>query len=75
MEDKELERRLGRFDFSRLSPVRAPLLHQLISLRRSREMAAQGSEGLWAQRLNDEEMDMAAVAGNPAMMENLKDKQ
>lgn len=74
MDDRELERRLKEFDFSRLSPVREPLLQKLLSLRHSQGMIAKSSESLWAQRLNDEELDMAAAAGNPMMMETQKDK-
>lgn len=74
MDDRKLERRLKEFDFSRLSPVREPLLQKLLSLRNSQGMIAKSSESLWAQRLNDEELDMAAAAGNPMMMETQKDK-
>ncbi len=74
MDDRELERRLKEFDFSRLSPVREPLLQKLLSLRNSQGMIAKSSESLWAQRLNDEELDMAAAAGNPMMMETQKNK-
>ncbi len=74
MDDRELERRLKEFDFSRLSPVREPLLQKLLSLRNSQGMIAKSSESLWAQRLNDEELDMAAAAGNPMMMETKKNK-
>jgi hypothetical protein len=74
MDDRELERRLKEYDFSRLSPVREPLLQKLLSLRNSQGMIAKSSESLWAQRLNDEELDMAAAAGNPMMMATQKDK-
>ena len=73
MENRELDRRLGEFDFSRLSPVREPLLQKVLSMRRSQGMISEGSKNLWSQRLNDEELDMAAAAGNPAMMEKTKD--
>lgn len=73
MDDGELERRLGEFDFSRLSPVREPLLQKILSLRHSQGMLARGSESLWTRRLNDEELDMAAAAGKPMMMEKTKD--
>lgn len=74
MDDRELERQLKEFDFSRLSPVREPLLQKLLSLQNSQGMIAKSSESLWAQRLNDEELDMAAAAGKPMMMETQKDK-
>ena len=74
MDNKELEKRLGEYDFSRLSPVRKPLLQKLLSMRRSQGMISEGSENLWSQRLNDEELDMAAAAGNPMMMETKKNK-
>ena len=73
MDNRELEKRLGEYDFSRLSPVREPLLQKVLSMRRSQGMISEGSKNLWSQRLNDEELDMAAAAGNPAMMEKTKD--
>ena len=73
MDNRELDRRLGEFDFSRLSLVREPLLQKVLSMRRSQGMISEGSKNLWSQRLNDEELDMAAAAGNPAMMEKTKD--
>lgn len=75
MDNRELEMRLGEFDFSRLSPVREPLLQKLLSLRHSQGMIAKGSESLWTRRLNDEELDMAAAAGTPAMMAKPKDNK
>ena len=74
MDDKKLEKLLGEFDFSRLSPVREPLLQKLLSMRRMHGRIAEGNESLWTRRLNDEELDMAAAAGNPTMMETQKDK-
>ena len=73
MDEREMERRLEEFDFSKLSPVREPLLQKLLFLRRSQEGITEGSKNLWSQRLNDEELDMAAAAGNPIMMEKTKD--
>ena len=73
MDNRELDRRLGEFDFSRLSPVREPLLQKILSMRHSQGMISEGSKSPWTQRLNDEELDMAAAAGNPAMMEKTKD--
>ena len=74
MDNRELEKRLGEYDFSRLSPVREPLLQKLLSMRRSQGMISERSKNLWSQRLNDEELDMAAAAGNPMMMETQKNK-
>ena len=75
MDDKEMEGRLGEFDFSQLSPVRAPLLHKLLSLRYSQGRIAKGSGSLWAQRLDDEALDEVAAAGNSMMTEKPKDKR
>lgn len=74
MDNRELEKRLGEYDFSRLSPVREPLLQKFLSMRRSQGMISEGSKNLWSQRLNDEELDMAAAAGNPMMMATQKNK-
>ena len=74
MDNRELEKRLGEYDFSRLRPVREPLLQKLLSMRRSQGMISEGSKNLWSQRLNDEELDMAAAAGNPMMMATQKNK-
>ena len=74
MDDKEMEGRLGEFDFSQLSPVRAPLLQKLLTLHRSQMMIAKGSGSLWAQRLDDEALDEVAAAGNSMMTEKPKDK-
>ena len=74
MDGKELERQLGEFDFSLLSPVRDPLLHKLLSLRYSQGRIAKGSGSLWAQRLDDEALDEVAAAGNSMMTEKPKDK-
>ena len=74
MDGKELERKLGEFDFSLLSPVRGPLLHKLLSLRYSQGSIAEGSGSLWTRQLDDEALDMVAAAGNPIVTEKSKDK-
>ena len=74
MDDKEMERRLGEFDFSKLSPVREPLLQQLLSLHRSQNVVAEERANPWAQRLDDEALDYAAAAGNPAAIEKSRNK-
>ena len=65
MDDLEMERRLSGFDFSALSPVREPLLQKLLSLRRLQEIMTREAENPWAKRMNDEELDEVAAAGNP----------
>ena len=74
MEGKELERKLGEFDFSLLSTVRGPLLHKLLSMRRSQGSIAEGSGSLWTRQLDDEALDMVVAAGNPIVTEKSKDK-
>ena len=75
MDDRELERRLGKLDFSKLSPVREPLLQKLLFLRRSQKGIAERSENPWEKRLDDEALDYAAAAGNPTMMEKPRNKK
>ena len=75
MDEQEMERRLGNFDFSKISPVREPLLQKLLSLHHSQSAVAEASDNPWAKRLDDEEMDYAAAAGNPTMMEKTRDKK
>ena len=65
MDAMEMERRLSGFDFSSLSPVRAPLLERLLSLRRSQEILTREDEKPWAKRMDDEALDEVAAAGNP----------
>lgn len=67
MADKELEQRLGEFDFSQLSPAREPLLQRLLFLKRAQGRIAAGHESLWERQLDDGELEMAAAAGNPAL--------
>ena len=75
MDEREMERRLGEFDFSRISPVREPLLQKLLFLRRSKEGIAEKSKNPWENRIDDEALDFLAAAGNPAVMEKPRDKK
>lgn len=75
MDEREMERRLGEFDFSRISPVREPLLQKLLFPRRSKEGIAEKSKNLWEKRIDDEALDYLAAAGNPAAMEKPRDKK
>ena len=74
MDDKEMERQLEEFDYSQFSPVREPLLQKLLFLRRSQGAIAGESENPWTMRLDDEALDLAVAAGNPAAMGKPKDK-
>ena len=60
MEDAKLDGMLQRFDFSLLSPVREPLLKELLG-RMERERG--GVPWPMAGRLSDEELDEVAAAG------------
>ncbi len=75
MDDREMERRLGEFDFSRLSPTREPLLQKLLFLHRSPGVVEGETDDPWAKRLDDEMLDDAVAAGNPAAMEKPKDNK
>ncbi|MBQ7693551.1 MAG: hypothetical protein IJT50_00335 [Lentisphaeria bacterium] len=75
MDDREMERRLGEFDFSRFSPEREPLLQKLLFLHRSSAVIEEESNDPWAKRLDDEALDDAVAAGNPAAMGKPKDKK
>ena len=75
MDEREMERRLGEFDFSRISPVREPLLQKLLFLRRSKEGIAEKSKNPWENRIDDEALDFLAAAGNPVVMEKPRDKK
>ena len=72
MDDIEMERRLSGFDFSELSSVREPLLQKLLSLRRSQEVMTREDENPWAKRMDDEELDEVAAAGNPLVRKKPK---
>ena len=75
MDDKEMERQLEEFDYSQFSPVREPLLQKLLFLRRSQGAIAGESENPWTMQLDDEALDLAVAAGNPAAMEKPKGKK
>ena len=74
MDDKTLEKRLGEFDFSILSPVREPLLQKLLLLRRSQEAIAGGSGNPWQKRVDDEALDYAAGGAVQPFLEKQKKK-
>lgn len=59
MEDAKLDGLLQEFDFSLLSPVREPLLKELLG-RMERERGVPWS---MAGRMSDEELDEVAAAG------------
>lgn len=63
MDDKILEQELKHFDFSRCHPLREKLLNELLAMHR-RDNAKKNN---WRGRMSDEELDMAAAAGNPAL--------
>lgn len=65
MDDKALELELQNFDFSQCHPVREKLLNELLRMHR-RDNARLNR---WQGRMSDEELDMAAAAGNPALQE------
>ena len=64
MEDKLLDNKLERFDFSQCHNIKETLLGKLLTMHRMDNMSAQ-----WSKNLSDEELDMAVAAGNPALQE------
>jgi hypothetical protein len=64
MEDKLLDNKLERFDFSQCHSIKETLLGKLLTMHRMDNMSAQ-----WSKNLSDEELDMAVAAGNPALQE------
>lgn len=66
MNDVELEGMLREFDFSKLSAVREPLLRKILVMRR---FTKPQPENPWEKCIADEELDLAAAAGDVAAME------
>ena len=65
MTETKLEQDLGRFDFSNCHSIKERLYQQLLNMHR-RENAA--SDDLWGGRkMECDELDLAAAAGNPAL--------
>ena len=62
MEDK-LEQELGNFDFSLCHSVRESLLDKLLAMHR-KDNAAQHSRKWAAARMDEDELDWVAAAGN-----------
>jgi len=62
MEDK-LEQELGAFDFSLCHSVRESLLTKLLAMHR-KDNAAQHSHKWAAARMDEDELDLVAAAGN-----------
>ncbi len=61
MDAKVLEQELKNFDFSSCHSVRENLMNELLTMHR-RDNA---KKSRWSGRMSDEELDMAAAAGNP----------
>ena len=66
MNDEKLTKRLEDFDFSLLHTVRETFRNQLLFMHR-RDNAMQG---IMTGRMTDDELDMVAAAGNPALEKN-----
>ena len=68
MADTRLEQDLERFDFSGCHDIKERLYQQLINMHRMENTAV---NDLWAgNKMGDEELDLAAAAGNPALQEH-----
>ena len=65
MEEKTLVQDLEKFDFSRCHQVRENLLNQLLTMHR-RDNARKNR---WQGRMSDEDLELAAAAGNPSLQE------
>ena len=66
MDDEKLTKRLEDFDFYLLHPVRETLRNQLLFMHR-RDNAM---KGIMTGKMTDDELDMVAAAGNPALEKN-----
>ena len=66
MNDEKLTKRLEDFDFSLLHTVRETLRNQLLFMHR-RDNAM---KGIMTGKMTDDELDMVAAAGNPALEKN-----
>ena len=66
MNDEKLTKRLEDFDFYLLHPVRETLRNQLLFMHR-RDNAM---KGIMTGKMTDDELDMVAAAGNPALEKN-----
>ena len=64
MKDMELDEKLTSFDYSQCHPIKEKLLAQLLTMHRR-----DNAKNPWGSRLNDDELDMAAAAGNPHLQE------
>ena len=67
MNDEKLTKRLEDFDFSLLHTVRETLRNQLLFMHR-RDNAMKGI--IPTGKMTDDELDMVAAAGNPALEKN-----
>ena len=63
MTEEKLEQELGIFDFSLCHSVRESLLTKLLTMHR-KDNAAQHSHKWTAARLDEDELDWVAAAGN-----------
>ena len=64
MKDMELDEKLTSFDYSQCHPIKEKLLAQLLTMHRRDNMKTP-----WKSRLSDDELDLAAAAGNPHQQE------
>ena len=63
MMKEKLEQELGNFDFSLCHSVRESLLDKLLAMHR-KDNAAQHSRKWAAARMDEDELDLVAAAGN-----------
>ena len=66
MNDEKLTKRLEDFDFSLLHPVREALWNKLIFMHRQDN----ATPSIMTDKMTDDELDMVAAAGNPALEKN-----
>ena len=62
MEDKLLDNKLERFDFSQCHTIKETLLDKLLTMHRMDNRSTH-----WSKSMSDDELDMATAAGNPAV--------
>lgn len=77
MRNTNFDQELKGFDYSVFSRVKDSLLDELLQKHRADNFGKfqKFSAGLFADRLNDDELDMVAAAGNPSVQEKPRDKQ
>ena len=75
MTNKNFDKELQDFDYSVFSKVKDSLLDELLQKHRQDNLGKyqKFSAMFFDEKMNDEELDYVAAAGNPAIQKNPKD--